>query len=129
MGYTITEDCIGCQRCLSVCPKGAIETDGSRFWIEVSRCDQCQDSYGLSQCWAICPTNEGCIPLTRVTETYLTHPVGDYWESWFSTYEQLLTRLKSKQRSPYWQQWFNLYSQRLHSLQTQDSSANLSVSI
>ncbi|MEM9008050.1 MAG: 4Fe-4S binding protein, partial [Cyanobacteria bacterium P01_F01_bin.86] len=33
MTYTITQDCIGCQRCLSACPTEAIQTNGLSFWI------------------------------------------------------------------------------------------------
>ncbi len=112
MSYTITKACIGCQRCLPACPTDAIATDGSTFWIDSDRCNRCQGSYQVPQCWAVCPTNEGCIPLPLASEN------SDYWESWFATYNQMLARLQA-QPSPYWRQWFETYSQMVRRLQTQ----------
>ncbi|NJL47440.1 MAG: 4Fe-4S binding protein [Leptolyngbyaceae cyanobacterium SM2_5_2] len=117
MSYTITHNCIGCQRCLSACPTGAIQTNGVAFWIEIDRCNQCQDSHGVPQCWATCPTNEGCVPLTTaaaaVSLTSQSETSGDYWESWFATYTRLVARLQSMPESGYWHQWFEAYSQVL----------------
>ncbi|HIK44610.1 MAG TPA: 4Fe-4S binding protein [Leptolyngbyaceae cyanobacterium M65_K2018_010] len=117
MSYTITHNCIGCQRCLSACPTGAIQTNGVAFWIEIDRCNQCQGSHGVPQCWATCPTNEGCVPLaTRAAAVKLTSQSEvseDYWESWFATYNRLVARLQSVQDSGYWQHWFDAYSQAL----------------
>lgn len=136
MSYTITQDCIRCSRCLSACPTQAIESDGSHFWIEASRCNQCAGSHGVPQCWSVCPTNEGCVPLISARETAsLFHPTvssaapkpaisaqdtddsSDYWESWFATYNQLLARLRGAKQSEYWQSWFDIYAQNLRSLQ------------
>ncbi len=130
MTYTITANCISCQRCLSACPTKAIQTDGSAFWIDVNRCNQCQGSFGVPQCWAVCPTNEGCIPLTTGTVTVpLTsesETSGDYWESWFATYTRLVARLRDSQKSGYWRQWFDSYSQVLKNLPTnRDNETNV----
>ena len=122
MTYTITANCISCQRCLSACPTKAIQTDGLAFWIDIDRCNHCQGSFGVPQCWAVCPTNEGCILLTTGT---LTAPLtsesetsGDYWESWFATYTRLVARLQTSKQSGYWRQWFASYAQMMGNLQT-----------
>jgi Fe-S-cluster-containing dehydrogenase component len=121
MPYSITQSCIGCQRCLSACPTGAIQTDGTAFWIEIDRCNQCQGSHGVPQCWATCPTNEGCVPLTAgiaaVSLTSTSETTGDYWESWFATYTRMVARLQGVQEPGYWHDWFDSYSQSLKRLQ------------
>ena len=126
MTYTITSDCIGCQRCLSPCPTGAISTNGTAFWIEIDRCNQCQGSHGVPQCWAVCPTNGGCVPLAlgtaAVTLTSKSETSADYWESWFATYTRMVARLKAPKQSTYWQQWFDSYSQAVRNLQTNYAS-------
>lgn len=129
MTYAITNECISCQRCLSACPTDAIQTNGLAFWIEVDRCNQCHGTHGVPQCWAACPTNEGCVPLTAgVTAVSLTshsESSSDYWESWFATYARLRARLMSSRQSSYWRQWFSTYSQTMRNLQTQCGDAPL----
>ena len=125
MTYTITSKCISCQRCLSACPTEAITTDGTTFWIEGDRCSQCEGSHGVPQCWAVCPTNEGCVPLTTgaiaVPLSSTSESSNDYWESWFAKYTRMVGRLQSTRQSRYWQQWFDAYSQSVQRLQTQTS--------
>ena len=125
MTYTITANCIGCQRCLSTCPTEAIQTDGSAFWIDIDRCNHCQGSFGVPQCWAVCPTNEGCIPLAignvTVSLTSKSETSGDYWESWFATYTRLMARLKDSNQSSYWRQWFDAYTQKVGNLHANHS--------
>ncbi|MBE7382428.1 MAG: 4Fe-4S binding protein [Leptolyngbya sp. SIO1E4] len=126
MTYTITTNCIGCQRCLSACPTEAIQTDGSAFWIDVNRCTQCQGSYGVPQCWSVCPTNEGCVSLTTGTVmvplTSGSEASADYWESWFARYTRLVARLNTSKQSGYWRRWFDNYSQVLGNLQAHYSN-------
>ena len=125
MTYTITSDCISCQRCYSACPTGAIQPDGMSFWIDINRCNQCEGSYGVPQCWAVCPTNEGCIALTTEVEAVLlasrTEPLNEYWRTWFESYTRMVARLKGKQadnqQSSYWRQWFETYAKTLKNLQ------------
>jgi ferredoxin len=121
MPYSITQSCIGCQRCLSACPTQAIQTNGVAFWIAIDRCNQCQGSHGVPQCWATCPTNEGCVPLTAgvaaVPLSSISERSGDYWESWFATYTRMVARLQNVEDSSYWHTWFDGYSQVLSRLQ------------
>jgi ferredoxin len=123
MSYTITNKCIGCQRCLSACPTRAIQTNGGVFWIDIHRCNQCAGSHGVPQCWSVCPTNEGCVPLSTGTLAIAlateSETSTDYWRSWFATYSHLVARLKDTKPSSYWQQWFDRYSQSLQQLQNQ----------
>lgn len=120
MSYSITTNCVSCQRCLSACPTGAISTDGVAFWIDADRCNQCEGSYGVPQCWAVCPTNEGCVPLTAgaaaVSLTSHSEQSGDYWESWFARYVRMVARLRESQQSPYWRRWFAAYARALDAL-------------
>ncbi len=121
MSYTITHNCIGCQRCLSVCPTGAIQFNGLAFWIETSLCNQCQGSHRVPQCWATCPTNEGCVALIPELSTVLTsksEQSDDYWESWFATYTRKVARLQGEQTSSYWYSWFSNYAKALYQLQS-----------
>ena len=124
MTYTITNDCISCQRCLSACPTDAIQTNGANFWIDVDRCNHCQDTYSVAQCWAVCPTNEGCVPLsTATTAVGLTaKDPTDYWNKWFANYSRLVARLNAAEQSSYWQQWFDSYAKALKHLQAQSNA-------
>ncbi len=121
MTYAITNSCISCQRCLSSCPTNAIQSDGSRFWIDVNLCNHCQGSHGVAQCWAVCPTNEGCVPLSAgAAAVSLTAQTStDYWNNWFVSYSSMVARLKTTKQSPYWRQWFEAYYQTLKKLQAQ----------
>ncbi len=122
MSYSITQSCIGCQRFLSACPTGAIPPDGVAFCIALDRCNQCQGTHGVPQCWATCPTNEGCVPLTSgvaaVSLTSTTEAMGDYWEAWFATYTRMVNRLKGMQETGYWHDWFDGYARAVQRLQT-----------
>lgn len=102
MSYTITNQCIGCTRCVSGCPTGAVQQSGDRFWIDTQLCNGCQGQYSVPQCVAVCPTNGGCIP-----------DVQEFWERWFAKYNRIVSRLHQADQSTYWDQWFDKYSQRL----------------
>lgn len=44
-GLTITDSCIGCGKCTSVCSFDAIEKEGDRYRINGNRCDECGNCY------------------------------------------------------------------------------------
>lgn len=116
MAYMITSQCIGCDRCFSVCPTEAIQKTNQHYQINPSRCNNCVGYYGTPQCWAVCPTNTGCIPGDAIALSQLGQVKGDYWDHWFDTYHRLISRLHQANRSEYWEQWFDLYSQKLSDL-------------
>lgn len=113
MTYIITDHCIGCSRCLSVCPTQAIDASGDRYQIDAQRCNGCQNAFRVPQCWAVCPTNEGCVSLTESIAAALTRPAADYWDSWFDTYTRMVNRLQTTRQTPYWHDWFDSYSHAL----------------
>jgi Fe-S-cluster-containing dehydrogenase component len=117
MTYTITSQCIGCDRCFSACPETAIQKEGTKFWIDPTRCNNCVGHYSVPQCVATCPTNQGCIPgASDVFKQIALANSGDYWERWFNTYDRLITRLHKAKHSAYWEQWFDVYSQKVSTL-------------
>ncbi|MEL6221532.1 MAG: 4Fe-4S binding protein [Cyanobacteria bacterium J06626_14] len=122
MPYTITNHCIGCDRCLSVCPTQAIQHDEQHYWIDVNQCNGCEGVYGIAQCWAGCPTNDACISLDGTSKTADSSTQFDYWDSWFNTYNRLVTRLKTTRSSVYWRRWFDQYSTLLSQLHHQTPS-------
>lgn len=115
MSYTITSQCIQCDRCRPLCPTGAIQRQGDRFWIDAGLCDRCTRSHSVPQCRAVCPTNAGCVPVARVAAAPGA-PDPDYWERWFARYHHLAFQLKQAQQSAYWQRWFDTYSQAISSM-------------
>lgn len=50
-GLQITDACIGCGICRSVCTFDAIYQEGNRYRINGQRCDEC------GNCWNSCPAN------------------------------------------------------------------------
>ena len=114
MSHTITNDCIGCDRCLPVCPTNAITKDDWGYAIDPQVCNDCVGFYGVPQCAAICPTNYGCIPGTSMAfRQPLLRQSQDYWEQWFATYNSLISKLHESKRTAYWQRWFDTYAQEL----------------
>lgn len=117
MTYTITSQCISCDRCVSICPTNAIQSNGQTYWIDPNRCNRCVGHYSVPQCWSSCPTNGGCVPftagVTAVESTAASEHSSDYWESWFATYNRMVARLKANKQSDYWRNWFDSYASAL----------------
>lgn len=49
MAYVIDGQCIACGLCSTVCTKGAITEEETRFRIIAQKCDDCRD------CLEVCP--------------------------------------------------------------------------
>jgi Fe-S-cluster-containing dehydrogenase component len=116
MPYVITSKCIECSRCQSICPTGAITHNGQHYQIDSERCNDCVGHYSVPQCWAACPTYDGCVstrPIAPQFDVVAPPRSGDYWDRWFETYNRLVSRLNATQQANYWQQWFDRYSQEL----------------
>lgn len=61
MAYKITEDCISCGACESVCPNQAISEGTDIYVIDFNVCQECVGSFDESQCASVCPV-DCCIP-------------------------------------------------------------------
>ena len=119
MTYTISDQCITCEKCLPHCPTGAIEKNHSgKMSINPNLCNDCVGFYGVAQCMASCPTFNGCTPTISSLIKSASIPTLNYWDNWFAIYDSLASRLKAKQETKYWQHWFNSYSQKLEHLVT-----------
>lgn len=116
MTYRITSQCIECSRCESVCPTGAITRNEHQYQINIERCNDCVGHYAVPQCWAACPTTDGCVAdlaISAPSPCLAAISASDYWETWFTTYNHLVSRLNARHTSDYWQRWFQTYSQAL----------------
>ena len=128
MTYAITEKCISCQRCVPNCPTNAIERDGDTFRINADLCNNCKGFHAVPQCWAMCPTDDGCVSLaTRISSFTLGNALentADYWKAWQAAYNQRLALLKDSPQADYWHDWFDSYSQTLQKLQATAEEEN-----
>ncbi|KGF73802.1 4Fe-4S ferredoxin [Neosynechococcus sphagnicola sy1] len=114
MTYVITSQCTECHRCESICPTGAIARNEQQYQINSERCNDCVGYYAVPQCWAVCPTNGGCLPdLATPPQARFAQPANDYWDHWFLAYNRLVSRLNANRPSDYWKRWFDTYSQAL----------------
>lgn len=111
MAYTITNNCISCDRCNHACPTGAIRVEGTKRWIDPNLCNNCVGYYSVPQCAAVCPTNRACIPV--IDELGSTTNSDEYWEAWSDNHDRLVTRLSTTKPTRYWERWFAAYSLKL----------------
>lgn len=72
MAMMITDECIDCGACLTVCPNDAVNegvsTDVPVYWIDAERCTECVGVYDEPQCDEVCPV-ECIVPNPDVPET------------------------------------------------------------
>jgi NAD-dependent dihydropyrimidine dehydrogenase PreA subunit len=113
MTYAITSQCIACSRCESICPTQAITQSEQQYQINSERCNDCVGHYAVPQCWAVCPTNSGCVTVATLSHLLVAQPAHDYWDVWFNLYNNLIAQLKADHQSDYWQYWFDTYSRLL----------------
>ncbi|OLP16680.1 hypothetical protein BST81_19780 [Leptolyngbya sp. 'hensonii'] len=50
-------------------------------------------------------------PLPQGEARELVGSEGSYWESWFTTYNRRISRLRALKQANYWQQWTTDYTQ------------------
>lgn len=62
MAYSITEKCIQCDSCIVECPVGAISIVDEQYWIDPTKCNNCEGYYDAPQCLTACPVDSP-IPL------------------------------------------------------------------
>ncbi len=60
MALRITEECINCDVCVSVCPNHAIYEGPEHYEIDPLRCTECVGHHATPQCVEVCPVD--CIP-------------------------------------------------------------------
>ena len=51
MAYTITDECISCGACESICPSEAISEGDGKYVIDAAKCDAC------GTCAEMCPVS------------------------------------------------------------------------
>ncbi len=57
MALKISEDCISCGACESVCPNSAISQGDEFYQIDPNKCKECEGSYDEPQCASVCPVD------------------------------------------------------------------------
>lgn len=57
MALVITEECINCDVCESVCPNEAISAGPEIYVIDPARCTECVGHYDTPQCLEVCPVD------------------------------------------------------------------------
>ncbi len=57
MAFVITEECIGCDACLPVCPTAAVVKDDPIYTINSELCTECIVDHPEARCLAVCPVN------------------------------------------------------------------------
>ena len=131
MSYTMTTECINCDRCRSQCPTNAIQIVNGILKINPNLCNDCVGYYGIALCIAGCPTNYGCVSSSNLTaQTTTIAPTqesqgDDYWDSWFITYNSLIGKFRTKEsKADYWESWFTTYNSLIEKLRTQESKAD-----
>ncbi len=68
MAFKITEDCINCSACESVCPNAAISEGETTYVIDPDKCTECKGYFDAQQCAEVCPV-EACVPDPDHVET------------------------------------------------------------
>ena len=53
----ITEECVNCGACESMCPGGGISEGEETFVIDPSRCTECVGFHHTQQCARVCPVD------------------------------------------------------------------------
>jgi ferredoxin len=57
MSLKISDECINCDVCVSVCPNTAIYQGESIYEIDPDKCTECVGHFDEPQCVVVCPVN------------------------------------------------------------------------
>jgi ferredoxin len=60
MAMKITDKCLKCGACESMCPVGAIYEGDETYMIDPTKCVECNGHYDKPQCADICPVGAPC---------------------------------------------------------------------
>lgn len=60
MVYKITEDCVMCGVCVTVCPNEAISEGDPVYVIDPNKCTECVPAHPTPQCADVCPS-QACV--------------------------------------------------------------------
>ncbi len=101
MPYTTTNQYISWDHCQSQCPTKAIKQVNQHYCIDFTLCNGCQDS-ALPRCGSAfsrrsrcVPVNSESIPSTSGNRAPGLKDSNEEWDSWFVTYNRLITQLKA----------------------------------
>jgi NAD-dependent dihydropyrimidine dehydrogenase PreA subunit len=61
MANKITEACVNCGACESVCPSGGISRGPDVFVIDTASCTECVGFYHTQQCARVCPVDASLV--------------------------------------------------------------------
>jgi DNA-binding transcriptional regulator YiaG len=57
MAYSISKKCIQCDSCIVDCPVGAISIVDEQYWIDPTKCNDCEGYYDSPLCLISCPVD------------------------------------------------------------------------
>lgn len=66
MANKITEACVNCGACESVCPSGGISKGPDIFVIDTAACTECVGFYHTQQCARVCPVDASLVDTDNV---------------------------------------------------------------
>jgi len=65
MANIITDECVSCGACESVCPANGISSNGEQYVIDASRCSECVGFHHTQQCARVCPVDCSIVDLAN----------------------------------------------------------------
>ncbi len=69
MPTMITDECVNCGACLSICPNDGISRGEYKVELDATLCTECVGSSSSEQCAVVCPIDDVCIPDPEHVET------------------------------------------------------------
>jgi Fe-S-cluster-containing dehydrogenase component len=62
MPTMITDACVNCGACLSICPNDGISRGEYKVELDAALCTECVGAASTEQCATVCPIDDVCIP-------------------------------------------------------------------